>query len=44
MTLKGLIPGKQQPTHPADKHWQFGTIKNEIKMVDPLLHYGCFTL
>ena len=44
MTLKGLIPGKQQPTHPADKHWQFGTIKNGIKMVDPLLHYGCFTL
>ena len=44
MTLKGLIPGKQQPTHPSDKHGQFGTIKNEIKMVDPLLHYGCFTL
>lgn len=44
MTLKGLIPGRQQPTHPADKHWQFGIIKNKIKIVDPLLHYGCFTL
>jgi len=44
MTLKGLIPGRQQPTHPADKHWQFGTVVNNVKKVDPLLHYSCFTL
>ena len=44
MTLKGLIPGRQQPTHPADKHWQFGTVMNGVKKVDPLLHYSCFTL
>jgi adenosylmethionine-8-amino-7-oxononanoate aminotransferase len=44
MTLKGLIPGQQKPTHPSTHHWQFGTVENGIKKVDPLLHYGCFTL
>jgi adenosylmethionine-8-amino-7-oxononanoate aminotransferase len=42
--LKGLIPGQQKPTHPSKDHWQFGTVENGIKKIDPLLHYGCFTL
>lgn len=42
--LKGLIPGEQKVITKADMHWQFGTIKNNIKEVDNLLHYGCFTL
>jgi adenosylmethionine-8-amino-7-oxononanoate aminotransferase len=42
--LKGLIPGQQKPTHSADKHWQFGTFVNNVKKIDHLLHYSCFTL
>jgi acetylornithine/N-succinyldiaminopimelate aminotransferase len=42
--LKGLIPGQQKPTHLSKDHWQFGTVMNGIKKIDPLLHYGCFTL
>ena len=42
--LKGLIPGEQRVITKADTHWQFGSIKNNIKEVDNLLHYGCFTL
>jgi len=42
--LKGLIPGQQKPTHLSKNYWQFGTVENGIKKVDPLLHYGCFTL
>jgi adenosylmethionine-8-amino-7-oxononanoate aminotransferase len=44
MTLKGLIPGRQQSTHKEAAHWQFGVIENNCKTVDPLLHYGCFVL
>lgn len=44
MTFKGLIPGRQQPTHQELAHWKFGVIKNNCKIVDPLLHYGCFVL
>lgn len=42
--LKGLIPGQQKPTHLSKDHWQFGTVENNVKKIDPLLHYGCFTL
>lgn len=44
MELKGLIPEVQQETHPGLPHWKYGTIENNKKIVDPLLHYGCFTL
>ena len=43
-SLKGLIPGIQRPTNIAKPHWQYGYIKDEKKIIDPLLHYGCFTL
>ena len=42
--LKGLIPGKQKPTSLPNNHWQFGIIEDGVKKIDPLLHYGCFTL
>jgi len=44
MELKGLIPEVQQETHPGLPHWKYGTIENNKKIIDPLLHYGCFTL
>ena len=40
--LKGLIPGIQQLTNVAKPHWQYGYIKDGKKIIDPLLHYGCF--
>ena len=42
--LKGLIPGPQQLTNVAKPHWQYGYIKDNKKIIDPLLHYGCFLL
>lgn len=42
--FKGLIPNVQKPTALADPYWQYGTIENGVKKVDPLLHYGCFVL
>ena len=42
--LKGLIPGIQQLTNVAKPHWQYGYIKDGKKIIDPLLHYGCFVL
>lgn len=44
MELKGLIPGQQRPTELAAPHWKYGTIVEGRKIVDPLLHYGCFVL
>lgn len=44
MELKGLIPGEQKNTEPALPHWKYGTINDNKKIVDPLLHYGCFVL
>ena len=42
--LKGLIPGIQQLTNVARPHWQYGYILNNKKIIDPLLHMGCFLL
>ena len=42
--LKGLIPGEQQLTNVAKPSWQYGYIKDKKKIIDPLLHYGCFVL
>jgi len=44
MELKGLIPEVQQETQPALPHWDYGTIEEDSKKIDPLLHYGCFVL
>jgi putrescine aminotransferase len=42
--FKGLIPNTQQLISTAKDFWQFGTIENRKKVIDPLLHYGCFVL
>jgi len=44
MNYEGLIPEVQQPVQTALPHWQYGVIKDGVKSIDPLLHYGCFTL
>jgi adenosylmethionine-8-amino-7-oxononanoate aminotransferase len=44
MELKGLIPGQQKITELAVPHWKYGTIVDGMRVVDPLLHYGCFVL
>ena len=43
-SIKGLIPGVQRLTNVAKPHWQYGIINHDKKIIDPLLHYGCFTL
>jgi adenosylmethionine-8-amino-7-oxononanoate aminotransferase len=44
MELKGLIPAEQKETELALPYWEYGTIENNKKKIDPLLHYGCFVL
>ena len=44
MNYDGLIPEQQKPVQPAHPHWRYGTIEDGVKKIDPLLHYGCFTL
>jgi len=44
MELKGLIPGGQKETKLALPYWEYGTIENNKKKIDPLLHFGCFVL
>jgi putrescine aminotransferase len=45
MNYKGLIPNEQQETvHYPLPHWQYGEIRDGRKIVDPILHYGCFVL
>lgn len=41
---KGLITDVQQPVELATHYWQYGTVVNDEKIIDPLLHYGCFVL
>lgn len=44
MKYKGLIPNRQKSIFSALPHWQYGEIHNGRKIVDPILHYGCFVL
>jgi len=44
MEYTGLIPEVQKPVRPALPHWRYGVIEDGVKKIDPLLHYGCFTL
>ena len=44
MNYEGLIPEQQKPVQPALPHWKYGTMENGERKIDPLLHYGCFTL
>lgn len=45
MNYKGLIPDTQQEIIlPPLPRWQYGEIRDGRKVVDPILHYGCFVL
>ena len=45
MKYKGLIPNEQQEhVHLPLPSWQYGEIRDGRKIVDPILHYGCFVL
>lgn len=44
MTYQGLLPGEQQIALKAFPKWEFGTIENNQKIIDPLLGFGCFML
>lgn len=44
MKYKGLIPNRQQSIFSSLPHWQYGEIRNGKKIIDPILHYGCFVL
>jgi putrescine---pyruvate transaminase len=45
MKYKGLIPNEQRETvYPPLPRWQYGEIRDGRKIVDPILHYGCFVL
>lgn len=45
MKYKGLIVNQQREIiHPPLPRWQYGEIRDGMKIVDPWLHYGCFVL
>lgn len=45
MHYRGLIPSWQRSEiHPPCPRWQYGEIRDGIKFIDPILHYGCFVL
>jgi adenosylmethionine-8-amino-7-oxononanoate aminotransferase len=44
MKYQGIIPSRQQQINPALPFWQYGTIDQGRKIVDPHLHTGCFVV
>ena len=45
MKYRGLIPNEQQEIiNTPLPRWKYGEIRNWRKIVDPILHYGCFVL
>jgi adenosylmethionine-8-amino-7-oxononanoate aminotransferase len=45
MKYQGLIPNEQQEEiYLPLPQWQYGEIRDGRKIVDPILHYGCFVL
>ena len=44
MRYPGLIPGKQKNVADQTYGWDYGTIEDGHKHIDPMLHFGCFTL
>ncbi len=45
MKYRGLIPNEQQEEiYLPLPQWQYGEIRDGRKIVDPILHYGCFVL
>ena len=45
MKYRGLIPNiQQQEVLLPLPRWQYGEVRDGMKIIDPLLHYGCFVL
>ncbi len=45
MKYQGLIPNiQQQKVELPLPRWKYGDVRNGMKMIDPILHYGCFVL
>ena len=44
MKYNGLIPEYQKTVETELPYWDYGSIENGNKTIDPILHYGCFTL
>ena len=44
MRYPGLIPGTQKNVADQTYGWDYGTIEDGHKRIDPMLHFGCFTL
>jgi L-2,4-diaminobutyrate transaminase len=45
MKYRGLIPNEQhEELYLPLPRWQYGEIRDGRKIVDPILHYGCFVL
>jgi putrescine aminotransferase len=44
MKYNGLIPNTQHEVSTPLPRWQYGEIRDGIKIVDPMLHFGCFVL
>lgn len=44
MKYNGLIPNVQHDVSTPLPRWQFGEIRDGMKLVDPMLHFGCFLL
>lgn len=40
----GLIPMDQHPVKESLPHWMYGSIVDNKKVIDRVMHYGCFTL
>lgn len=44
LIFHGLIPNTQQEVSLPLPRWKYGEIQNGMKIIDPILHYGCFVL
>ena len=45
MKYQGLIPNiQQQQVELPLPRWKYGDVRNGMKIIDPILHYGCFVL
>jgi putrescine aminotransferase len=45
MKFQGLIPNiQQQEVSLPLPRWKYGEIRDGMKIIDPILHYGCFVL
>ena len=44
MKYNGLITEYQKSVGTELPYWDYGVVENGTKKIDPILHYGCFTL